>query len=109
MSRASRAGGIPENIFQCVRLGPSQKLAFDSSSKQCVSGFAAQNTIVQVFATEDCFISIGENPVASTDGSSAFLAAGFYMYYNAPAGEKIAAIAADPATPGVLYITEGGA
>lgn len=102
-SKGSIVGGIPENTFPIIRPGNSQKIAFTGTSQQS-SAFGVDVSIVQIFATEDCYIKIGADPTANTTTSS-FVPSGFILYYNAVPGEKIAVIRST--ANGTLYITEG--
>ncbi len=59
--------------------------------------------VIRIAATTDCFIAVGENPVATT--ADVFLPAGVPEYFTVRAGiDKVAAIRA--ATDGALSVTE---
>lgn len=97
------------NGFQTLTPGSSQKVDFTGTSAQSTQ-FYIKTSLVALYATEDCFIKIGTDPVATTDGTSMFipggilLGIGLFTTYNEETVTKMAVIQAS--SSGTLYITE---
>lgn len=103
MSRSVFASN--RDSFQAIYPGRSQRLSVGGSSTQSLSLLSA-TTIVELFATTDCWVVFGANPTASVnDGSSFFLAAGLFKCYGVQPGVKIAVM--QDSTSGDLHIIEG--
>ena len=93
------------NEFQSICLGTSQAITTSSTSTQS-NPIAQQSSIIRVFCTQDCFISIGQNPTTDATGNTgAFLPGGIIEYFGSNPGDKVAVIQAT--TPGTFYMTEG--
>lgn len=91
------------DTFEAIRPGTSQSLSFNGVSAQS-NAVGIHTSIVRLFATQDCFIRVGENPTA-VGGTSMFVPAGIIDFIGVLPGDKIAAIRS--VSDGVLYITEG--
>ena len=92
------ASGSP---IQAMHFGDNQKISFDGTSKQST---VIKGHLVRVIATQDCFLAVGVNPTASSDG--VFLPASAIEYFGVLHDWKIAVIQSSQA--GTLYITEAG-
>jgi hypothetical protein len=88
--------------FQAIYIGNSQAIAVGGSSVAS-SSIQEISTIVRLYTNTDCFVAIGQNPVATA--SSLFLPAGSTEYFAANSFDKVAVLQA--AAAGTLYITEG--
>ena len=90
--------------IQAIGPGVSQRLSFTGTSAQS-SAVGVNTRLVQLFATEDCWVVFGTNPTAAVnDGSSFFLPGGIFLYYGISGSAKIAAI--QDSTSGYLHIIE---
>ena len=104
MSRSVFASN--RDSFQAIYPGASQKVSIGASSAQSAS-VGSGTTVVELFATTDCWVSFGASPTAvASPGSSFFLAAGLFKYYGIQPGAKIAVI--QESSSGDLHIIEGG-
>lgn len=104
MGLASRKGAA--NLgkeFEVIYPGTSQVVAFDASAQSAALG--TNTSVVRLLCTQDCFVLIGQNPTALTNGTCMFLPAGIVEHVAVGGGLKIAAIKSS--TAGNLYITEG--
>lgn len=95
--------------WQTIYPGVCQKVSFTGASTQSAAtttGAAGLGTImVELFATEDCWIKIGSDPTAvANNGSSFFMGAGLFKTYGIIPGHKIAVIR--DTTSGDLHIIE---
>jgi hypothetical protein len=68
--------------------------------------FNHRTTLIRIFNTVDCFIEVGESPVA-TSADSIFCAGGIYHYFGVKPNERLSVIAGSP-TAGTLYLMEVG-
>jgi hypothetical protein len=106
-SGAPVVGGFQPTTFQAIFPGGSQKASFTGSSSQ-VSFTAQENpspSVIRLFATKDCWIKIGTDPTALSDGTCVFIASGIVEYFGIPGNNKLAVIS--NGADGDLYITEG--
>ena len=101
-SQASQQGSNPNNKFQVIYPGTSQKIS-TSGSHQESSAVGANCSVVRLYCTQDVYIAIGASPVATT--STLFLPANTVEYFGCNGADKVSAIQA--ASGGTLYITEG--
>lgn len=90
------------NEFQAICIGDSHIIVTDVTSTQSPA-VAQQTSIIRLFCTKDCFIAIGQDPVATT--SSMFLPGGIIEYYGSNPGDKVAVL--QVSISGILYMTEG--
>lgn len=94
------------DYFQAIYPNASQRLTVAATSVQS-NAVDRQTSIVELFATTDCWVVFGSAPVAAAnDGASFFLPAGLFKYYGIEPGYKIAAIRSS--SDGLLYVIEGG-
>lgn len=94
------------DYFQAIYPTTSQRLSVSSSSVQS-NAVESGTSIVEIFATTDCWVVFGASPTAvANDGYSFFLPAGLFKYYGIQPGHKIAAIRSS--SDGLLYIIKGG-
>lgn len=106
MSRSVFAAN--RETFQAIYPGVSQQVSVGTASVQS-SAFAAATTIVELFATTDCWIRINDSPTAvNAAGTSFFLGQGMFKYYGIqhPGIDKLAVISNGTST-GSLHIIEG--
>ena len=101
-STASQQGSNPNNKFQVILPGASQKISTNGGSQQS-SATGANCTIVRVFCDQDCFIAIGANPTAAN--TTVFLPANTVEYFGCNPADKVAAI--QSSAPGNFFMTEG--
>lgn len=104
-SKGAQKGSNPNTKFDAVFPGASQKVSFTGTSAQCTNPFAANVSILRVFADQDCYLAFGVNPTA--DSTGLFLPAGMIEYFGINPGDKVAAI--QKSSAGTLYIMEGAA
>ena len=102
-SKGARKGSNPENTFDVIFQGASQKITTVGSSVQSTAVGSA-TTIVRLYATQNTYVEIGSNPTATT-ASSMYLPLGFVEYFGVTPGHKIACI--QDTDSGTLFITEG--
>lgn len=100
MSIEGRSSSQPG--FQAIYLGSAQKIVTSSGAVGSVP-FQTATTLIRLFCTQDCFISIGLNAVATT--SSTFMPAGIIEYFGVSAGFIVSSL--QVSTGGILYISEG--
>lgn len=89
------------NVAQICALGSSQNVTIGASSLQSTA-MAGTTQIVRLAPTADCFISVGQNPTATT--SSTLMLAGQIEYIAVTPGQRIAVIQSSGG--GTLNITE---
>lgn len=83
--------------------GASQQLAVGIASTQSAA-FAPRTTAVMLFAEQDCFIALGDTPVAVADGTYMLLPANETRLVKVRGGETLAAIRRS--ADGALFVTE---
>lgn len=83
--------------------GASQQLAVGAVSAQSAA-FAARTSAVLLFADQDCFVALGDDPAALADGSHMLLPAGETRVVKVRGGDKLAAIRRS--ADGPLFVTE---
>lgn len=88
--------------FESIIPGVSQNVAFSSSSAQSAA-FQSSTSIIQLVATQVCFIKMGSNPTATS--SDMYIPANTVVRVGVTAGQKLAVIRSS--ADGTLYITEG--
>ncbi len=88
--------------FEALEPGPSQSITFSGVSTQSTA-FSSKTSIIRIFCTQDCFLSFGPNPTATTSGY--FLPAGIIDFVGVNQGPFVAVIQSTQA--GTLYVTEG--
>lgn len=96
--------GTPNDGFQAIYPGVSQKKAFNGTSAQSTA-VGISTSIVRLVATEDCHLAFGTNPTAVADGTCMFLPADTECYIGIQPSHKIAVI--QDSAGGDLFITEG--
>lgn len=101
--RSTKAQAAQHETFEAIIPNVSQALAFSSASAQG-SALALSTTLVRLFCSQDCFITVGSNPTALGDGTSMFIPSGIVDFIGVQGGQKIAAIRST--NDGTLYITE---
>jgi hypothetical protein len=107
MSIAAVADGFQKQIFQVIHPGTSQTVSIGATSAQC-NTFTAGVTIIRLFATVDCWVSLGSNPTAiANDAASLFMPGGIVEYFQVTSSQKLAVIQNGSVT-GSLFISEGG-
>ena len=86
------------------KLGPSSSISFTGTSAASTNAFASETDLIQITATEVCFVEIGESPTATS--SSHYLPANQTSPPIRVRGgtDKIAVIR--DTTSGTLYISE---
>lgn len=108
MSRSVKATN--RETFQAIYPGASQRVAVAATSTVSLA-VADATSIVELFATADCWVVFGahpgDSPVAvANDGTSMFFGQGLFKYYGIQPDAKVAVIASGTAT-GFLHIIEG--
>lgn len=102
---ASRTAAVKRKFkdsFPAIYIGQSRVLEISETVK--LSGpFSPDTSIVRIISTDNCFIDIGLNPVASL--SSMFVPKDTIQHYGIYAGHKISAIM-ESGKKAKLYITE---
>lgn len=103
--------------FQCIRPGYTQFVNFDNSS-QFSSLFEEDTTIIELFATQDCWVRINaesDSTVAAVPSEfvktmAFFCAGGITKFMGVPKtrGVLYRVAVVRNADNGILYITEGG-
>lgn len=83
--------------------GASQQLAVTAASAQSAA-FAARTSAVVLFAEQDCFVTLGDNPTALADGSHMLLPANETRLLKVKGGDRLAVIRRS--TDGALFVTE---
>lgn len=101
--KSTKALANHNQSFECIIPGAAQPLSFTNVSAQNGTAFDAKTTVLELFATEDCFVKRGTNPTASA-ADSHFVPSGISKFIGIKRGEKIACIRLT--TSGTLYITE---
>lgn len=101
-STAPIKGSLPENTFDAMFIGTSQKINTSGTSQQS-SAVGSTCSLVRIKASEDCYIAIGADPTASA--TTCHVWSGIVEYFAIKAGDKVAVIQDTDA--GILYITEG--
>ena len=82
--------------------GTAQTITTSGTSAATTNAVGSQTYAVRLHTTEDCFITCGASPTATT--SHTFLAADTTEYFRISPGEKIAAI--QSTTAGTVYVME---
>lgn len=103
------ASGMPytETVrgFQAIIPGTCQKVSYTGTAAQS-SALSLATTIIQLYATTDCWVKFGSNPTAvANDGTSLFLPGGMILYYGITPGNKLSVIR--DSTSGDLHVIEG--
>lgn len=107
MSNLTPSSSIPNSTgFQCIIPGISQMLNFTSSVAAISAQFQPQTTVIQVFASADCFIQMGSSPSALADGTCMFIPQGIYINLGCFAGTNFISVI-QRTVDGILFITEG--
>lgn len=89
---------------QAIYCGTSQILAVTTTAGVSTS-FSTATKFVELYATQDMWISIGSAPTAASGATnSKFLPAGFIVVYGCDANDSVSAIRVS--SSGSLYITE---
>ena len=78
-----------------------QRIAFSGSSAQSA---VFTSPLIRLYATQECFINVGDNPTAADDGTSFPLAEKTPWVETVTEGEKLSVLS--NGTDGVLYICE---
>lgn len=94
------------DVFEVIKPGVSQQVNIGAASVASTE-LAQTTTVVRLFATIDCFVTVDTDPTALTNGTSMFIPRGIVEYFAVRRRPKIAVIAADASQTGKLYITEG--
>lgn len=104
-SRIPQAGSLEENWFSAIYVSDAaafhSQIEFDTTNALSTP-VPANVSVLRLFATENCFVSYGENPTAA---NKMFLPAGIIEYYGVDAGKQIAVTRATKS--GILYVTYG--
>jgi hypothetical protein len=101
-SKGPRKGSNPDNSFDAIFPGTTQKITTSASSQQSAA-FAAATTIVRLIATKACYIKFAANPTAAA--TDVFLPENVVEYFGVTGAEKLAVIWSTE--EGVLHICEG--
>lgn len=104
-SKVAQKGSNPDNTFDVIFPGASQKAAFTGASTPVTNPFAANVSVVRLYSTQDCYVKFGAAPVATS--ADMFLPGGVTEYIGVNPGDKVAAI--QDTAAGTLYVTEGAA
>ena len=113
-AKSGRTEGYELPVTSGVR-STNHAISFNATSVQ-TPAMQANTTYVELFATQDCFISVGcdtnEDPVAAAPDGTPFSSNGIMIpggvksWKAVEPGYKIAVIRIS--NNGVLYVTEGG-
>lgn len=106
-SRGAQKGSNPNNTFDAIAPGVSQKLAFTGTSAAAATGFSANVSVVRLVATAACHVAFGTAPTAIADGTCVYLPPNVPHFFAVNPGDKVAAI--QDTAGGNLFITEGAA
>lgn len=80
-----------------------QKILFGTTSTQSA---ALTSEIISVCCTTDCYINIGDNPVAVSTGGSKYLFAGAEYLFRVSFGDKLAVLRS--VSDGYIFIMPAG-
>lgn len=103
-SGAVRKGSLPQNTFEAIYQGASQKVAY-TGTQGVSTALSAGISVVRLVPTSNCHVKIGPTPVALADGSCMYLPLGVPVLVGVLPGDKVAAI--QDTAGGNLFITEG--
>lgn len=92
---------FPFRTWPAIEIGTSQTVAIGATSVQS-SAVDSNTSLIRLFSTVDCFITVGSNPTATT--SHMILPAGIVEYIGITGGHKLAVIR--NSASGTLYMTE---
>jgi len=57
----------------------AQPISFTVSSATLSDSFSASVRVISIYATEDCYIELGDNSIVATSADSHFIPAGIYL------------------------------
>lgn len=93
------------SVFQTIFPGKHQRISFTASA-QASNAFQASTNVVEIFATQNCWVRFGEDPTAAaSDGDSIPIPGGLKLTYGVSGGQKISVIR--DTTNGTIDIIEG--